>query len=364
MKKTGIVYRKAQGAFTYNAWPTVAIDEGGTLYVAFSGNRVSHIDLFSKNYLVKSTDGGERWSLPTVVNDTALDDRDAGLCYLGEGKFALTYFCPDADYYLGIWNHHMLQLMSGTEKMMALAAAERFREEPQEKSGYGSFVRVTEDFFQSIGEPVRLPVSAPHGPISLGGGAIGYLGKAMFPEGAIPDESLYFYKSEDGGKSFFAVGAVPIPEGMGLEQFCEPHAVLLKDGTLFAAYRTHRPQSPPPRSTMYYTRSEDGGKTWETLRPSGLDGLPPHLLLLKDGRILLSYARRNEPNRIEAVISEDGGKTFGAPIILEEFPQHAYPGDFGYPSTAQLSDGSLITVYYAVYGEDKKPSILYTKWSL
>ncbi len=363
MKKTGIVYRKAHGPFNYNAWPTVVADENGVLYAVFSGNRVSHIDLFSKTYLVKSMDGGESWSLPTVVNDTALDDRDAGICYLGAGRFAISYFCPDARYYLERWNHHMLTFMSPAEKLMALGAAEYFREAPSSENAYGSFVRITEDGFRSMGDPVRVPVSAPHGPISLSDGSIGYLGKAMFAEGAIEEESLWYYKSEDGGKTFHAVGSVPHPADMQASQFHEPHAVLLKNGTIFGAYRTHDAKDPPLRTTVYFTRSEDGGKTWEALRPSGLDGLPPHLLLLKDGRILLTYARRNAPNRIEAVISEDGGKTFGAPITVEEFAQHGYEGDFGYPATAELPDGTLVTVYYAIWEEDKKPSILYTKWT-
>ena len=29
-----------------------------------------------------------------------------------------------------------------------------------------------------------------------------------------------------------------------------------------------------------------------------------------------------------------------------------------------LPDGTLVSVYYAVYGEDKKPSILCTKWTI
>ena len=363
MKKTGIVYRKTQGPFDYNAWPTVAMDDHGVLYVVFSGNRVSHIDIFSKTYLVKSFDGGESWSLPTVVNDSRMDDRDAGICYLGGKRFAISYFCPDAEYYLGKWNTHMLQFMSGAEKIMALGAAELFREKAQTKKDYGSFVRITEDGFFSIGEPVKISVSAPHGPILLNDGTIGYLGKAMFAED-IPEESLYFYKSEDGGKSFFAVGSVPIPEGTQGVQFHEPHAVDLGGGKLFGACRAHNAGDPPLRTTMYFTSSEDGGKTWETLRPSCLDGLPPHLLRLSDGRILLTYARRNAPNRIEAVISEDGGKTFSAPITVEEFPQHAYEGDFGYPASVETADGMIVTVYYAVVENDKKPSILYTKWSL
>lgn len=365
MKKTGIVYRKAHGPFDYNGWPTVAKDENGVLYAVFSGHRINHIDLFSKDYLVKSFDGGESWSLPIVVNDSRMDDRDAGICHLGGNRFAITYFCHPIEKYQQTWNTYMLQFMSGAEKIMALGATNYFYEIPESESDYGSFIRITEDGFHSIGDPIKIPVSAPHGPIRMQDGTIGYFGKAMYPApGTIPEEALYFYRSVDGGKSFDPVGEVPIPEDMLPKQFCEPHVVDLGDGKLFGAIRTHRPEKDEPRATIYYTSSEDGGKSWSTAYPSGLNGLPPHLLLLSDGRILLSYARRAEPNRIEAVISEDGGKTFGAPIVIEEFPQHAYSGDFGYPASVELADGSILTVYYAILEGDEKPSVLYTKWNV
>jgi sialidase-1 len=38
--------------------------------------------------------------------------------------------------------------------------------------------------------------------------------------------------------------------------------------------------------------------------------------------------------------------------------------DLGYPSTVELSDGSLLTVYYQKYAGDEKCSILQTRWRL
>ena len=38
--------------------------------------------------------------------------------------------------------------------------------------------------------------------------------------------------------------------------------------------------------------------------------------------------------------------------------------DLGYPCTAELPDGSLITVYYQSLKGDWYPSVLYTKWKL
>ncbi len=61
-----------------------------------------------------------------------------------------------------------------------------------------------------------------------------------------------------------------------------------------------------------------------------------------------------------AMISEDNGKTFGEEIRLCE----AFDKDLGYPSTVELSDGSLLTVYYQKMEGDAYCSILYTKWRL
>ena len=39
-------------------------------------------------------------------------------------------------------------------------------------------------------------------------------------------------------------------------------------------------------------------------------------------------------------------------------------GDLGYPATAELDDGSLITVYYQKAAAGENTSILYTRWNL
>jgi hypothetical protein len=39
-----------------------------------------------------SKDEGETWSCPQIINDTYLDERDAGLLAWGDGNLLLTYF--------------------------------------------------------------------------------------------------------------------------------------------------------------------------------------------------------------------------------------------------------------------------------
>jgi len=57
----GIINRVDSGYFHYQAWPTVAKDKRGKLYVAYSGNRLAHVCPFGKNLLVTSDDEGKSW---------------------------------------------------------------------------------------------------------------------------------------------------------------------------------------------------------------------------------------------------------------------------------------------------------------
>jgi len=57
---------------------------------------------------------------------------------------------------------------------------------------------------------------------------------------------------------------------------------------------------------------------------------------------MLTYGNRRDGSN-EARLSENNGKAWGAPYKLYT----TGPGDMGYPSTAQLPDGKLVTVFYA-----------------
>src|SRR5579872_720643 len=72
---------------------------------------------------------------------------------------------------------------------------------------------------------------------------------------------------------------------------------------------------------------------------------PGHLLRLTDGRILLSYGVCEADHQGIAVrVSGDEGRTWSAAIWLVHLERST---DVGYPSTVQLSDGTLITAYYS-----------------
>ena len=68
-----------------------------------------------------------------------------------------------------------------------------------------------------------------------------------------------------------------------------------------------------------------------------------HLLVLKDGRLLCTYARQSLPNGTFAVISNDQGKTWGTekPVYMAG----SLPDSFGKPVSFELPDGTILTAH-------------------
>ena len=110
--------------------------------------------------------------------------------------------------------------------------------------------------------------------------------------------------------------------------------------TWLAASRTATEQN------LEVFNSQDSGKTWHSLGPATLAGQHPgHLLMLSDGRILLTYGLRNRGMAgVGGRISDDEGLSWGAPFLLVDLKTST---DHGYPSSVQLEDGTIVTAYYA-----------------
>jgi len=353
--KFGIVGRNNESIFKYQGWPTVCADENGKLYVAGSGHRLAHVCPFGKNLLYTSTDEGETWSSPSVINDTPLDDRDAGLTCLGGGKILLTYFNNSARFYIDRDKNN-----PSVDSFVA-AAYKLWESMPEEDTLAGAYCMLSRNGGASFGERHITPVSAPHGPIKLSDGRLLYLGRGQTQKGEVPKDGIYACESTDEGATWRIISMIDKSADMtDAELMCEPHLVELPGGTLLGAIRVQT-SGRGSYFTIYTCTSEDGGKTWTTPQPTGICGSPPHLILHSSGAVILTYARRVAPLGEYARISLDGGKTWSEEKAIS--PPSPVP-DCGYPSSAELSDGSLITVYYQRYENDNYCSLLYTKWTL
>ena len=81
---------REQGAFFAND-PSVCRLASGEVLVAFSGNRDAQVCPWGAIKLIRSADGGETWSEPTVVFDGILDDRAPVLRLEKDGSLSLTW---------------------------------------------------------------------------------------------------------------------------------------------------------------------------------------------------------------------------------------------------------------------------------
>jgi hypothetical protein len=94
---------------------------------------------------------------------------------------------------------------------------------------------------------------------------------------------------------------------------------------------TARPWTPQ----TYALRTAYGG--WDQRYRS------PWPLRLRDGRIVILFARREYPPSIAAITSEDNGKTWSDEAIVRD---DAEGSDIGYPVATELEDGRIFTAYY------------------
>ena len=123
--------------------------------------------------------------------------------------------------------------------------------------------------------------------------------------------------SQDQGLTWKYLSTVAAPKAgdpVG-EGFDEPTILRLDNGRLLCVMRTGH------FSPLYAAWSSDDGKTWTEPRYTGLErGCDPHLLLLEDGRILLSYGERFptgsylKPTKrgalVKFALSEDEGESW------------------------------------------------------
>ena len=92
----------------------------------------------------------------------------------------------------------------------------------------------------------------------------------------------------------------------------------------------------------------------------GVWGIPSFLLRLRDGRLLMTYGHRRPPLGNQARYSDDEGRTWSDPMIISG---DGSSGDLGYPSTVELDDGELLTVWYERLTDSTKAVLRQARWS-
>lgn len=353
----GIICSMPHDPLGYFGWPSVA-RHGRQLVAAVSGLRSQHVCPFGKTVLFTSQDQGHTWSPPQIVNDTPLDDRDAGVLSPDDKGLLVTWFTSDTRRYLQSGRQNY-----GEEEVARWQPILSTWTEDLVQRWLGSWVRLSPDG-QTWGEPIRVPVSAPHGPIRQQDGNLLYLGKRMYtPDAALGRGAIQAIRSTDGGQTWEELGTVPLEDGIYYSNLHEPHVVEVAPGKLVGLIRYQHSDEGQRylRFSMCQSESEDGGCTWTPARPLDVHGSPPHVLRHSSGTLVCVYGRREVPYGQRAMLSRDGGQTWDMDYILRDDGPDA---DLGYPASVELDDGSLFTVYYQKLAAGEKSSLLWTRWEL
>lgn len=333
----------------YHGWPTLAARKNGELLVAYSGGREGHVCPFGRVELIRSGDGGKTWSWPEVISDSPIDDRDAGVCETAKGSLLITTFTS-----LAFQATFQNAKNWPDEKIARWRAVSRRGTQSQFESLLGTWMMRSTDGGMSWSKPYRVPLNSPHGPSVLSDGRLLYAGKKLWD----PGKKAGVCESTDDGQTWKWLADIPARPGDSVEDYHELHQTQAVDGSLIVHIRNHNKQN--ERETLQ-TTSTDGGKTWTTPRSIGVWGLPSHLLRLSNGSLVMSYGYRKAPFGNHARISRDNGRTWSEPLILSN---DAAGTDVGYPSTVELSNGQLVTVWYELPKDSTKAVLRMARWFL
>lgn len=298
-------------------WPQLQIASDGML-LAFGYNSPSHTTLPADVDCWASDDGGRSWSKHgTAAPRPAMD---ANYCHWASGFSE---------------KQELLVIVSGMDD----AANARGKRQPNDvrvfrSADFGKTWRAEGDF------PTRLPGELkpyPFGSIVRGSdGALRTLVYSVDEQHANV-EATWMMISRDDGRSW----GEPVKVADGIN---ESVLMPLAGRDWLCVARTSNRPAPELGQELRQFRSKDDGRTWiDEGLIAGYHKHPPHLLRLKDQRLLLTYGNRRDGS-IEARLSENDGQTWGTTHKLYT----TGPGDMGYPSTAQLPDGKLVTVFYAI----------------
>jgi len=183
--------------------------------------------------------------------------------------------------------------------------------------------------------------------------------------GQIATDKSFVAETTDGGKSFhFVSWIVPLEDPY---RAVMPAVGRLTDGTLVVALRRRDAADEKLSCWVVCYSSRDSGRSWTFSSRVGQtgreNGNPPGLTVLKDGRVVCAYGDRSR-DRLFARVSGDGGKSWGAEIVLRQDFQTDKFGDhdFGYPQLTTNERGDVVALYYWATAQDPQQHIAGTIW--
>ena len=239
-------------------------------------------------------------------------------------------------------------------KLSAWLAAHKRVSEEQRQAELGQWMIRSTDGGVTWSARYSSIVNSPHGPIQLSDGRLLYAGKELWTG----QKRIGVCESDDDGQTWNWLVDIPAREGDDRKNYHELNAGETNDGKLLVHIRNHNQAN---AGETLQSESTDGGRTWTMPHSIGVWGLPSFLMRLRDGRLLMSYGHRRKPFGNQARVSEDSGKTWSEAITISG---DGASGDLGYPSTVQLDDDSLVTVWYEQFKDSPYAVLRQARWEL
>ncbi|MBQ8759675.1 MAG: exo-alpha-sialidase [Clostridia bacterium] len=327
----------------YFGWPTACRLQNGKIAVVASGFRLGHVCPFGKTVISYSEDEACTYTVPAPVIDTPLDDRDGGIVAFGKSSVIVTSF-----------NNTAAFQRKSTQDPYYLSYIDTITEEDESKY-LGVTYRISRDFGTTFGEIRKSPVSNPHGPIEMSSGELLWVGRPFDRTGG---DFIQAYIQDKDEEFHYLGGIENVWNSKGEEATsCEPHSILLKDGSILTQIRVQK----AGYYTIFQSKSSDGGRTWTKPRQilEDMGGVPPHLFRHSSGLLICTYGRILEPFGVGVMFSHDEGETWD---IGHDLYVNPVSNDCGYPTTVELRDGSLVTVFYGTPSEGEQSIIMQQKW--
>jgi len=338
--KDVVVYRN-ENAYSHN--PVVELLQDGDLMVVVQEQRRrkyrTHVDPTSKAILLRSKDGGNTWDPATRTVAAAGENEainDPSIRQLSDGTIILAYFkwrCGTDDEVPSgsFWGAGNVRGLDGEHYAWLT----------------GVYVRRSTDGGRTWSDEIKVPT--PTGDYAVVSDPVVELpnGEVLIPMYAgVPGqpEHTVVMRSDDRGLTW-KDPVIVAHDPSGYYHYQEPSLLYLPSGKLICMMRVHRTYEQEYGYYLYQSVSEDLGKTWSPPKRTPIWGHPPHLLRLASGRVLCVYGYRRIPYGIRACLSHDEGETWD---IRNEFiiRSDGIDRDVGYPTSVQLPDGTIFTVWY------------------
>ena len=289
-------------------FPVLVRLKDGSLGAAVRGGD-GHVGIKGRLDWIHSTDGGRTWSAPAAIVDSEWDDRNAGVGVMADGTVVMAYAEASTYDEQGKWD-----TSRGRYALYYVRSADNGRTWTDKEA-------LCPDLLQSGSAYGRI--------ITL---ADGTALMQLYTWGRTREVGIL--RSTDNGRTWGDWTLLA-------KDHNEVSLAALADGRLVVALRSGR-------GDTAVCESSDAGRTWSTPKTvTKVSHHPPDLCVLNSGALLMVYGCRLEPKGVQAILSDDGGRTwsFDQRVFLA---WQALNSDCGYPSAVQLDDGTVVMLYYAV----------------